>query len=61
MSYDVDLRRFINREANLLQLLGLAVLIFVLMTALNPDKFLRAYNFESITFLRRNSGCCRWR
>ena len=28
MSHDVDLRRFINREANLLQLLGLAVLIF---------------------------------
>ena len=56
MSYDVDLRRFINREANLLQLLGLAVLIFVLMTALNPDKFLRAYNFESITFLAPELG-----
>jgi simple sugar transport system permease protein len=52
----MDLRRFINREANLLQLLGLAVLIFLLMTALNPDKFLRAYNFESITFLAPELG-----
>ena len=56
MSNDTDLRRFINREANLLQLLGLAVLIFLLMTALNPDKFLRAYNFESITFLATELG-----
>ena len=56
MSNDTALRRFINREANLLQLLGLAVLIFLLMTALNPDKFLRAYNFESITFLAPELG-----
>ena len=48
MSHDIDLRRFISRQANLLQLLGLAVLIFLLMTALNPEKFLRPYNFESL-------------
>lgn len=52
----MDLRRFVNRDANLLQLLALAVLIFFLMTALNPDKFLRAYNFESITFLAPELG-----
>lgn len=55
-SRDIDLRRFVNREANLLQLLGLAVLIFLLMTAINPDKFLRVYNFESITFVAPELG-----
>jgi len=51
-----DMRRFVNRDANLFQLLVLAVLIFALMSALNPDKFLRAYNFESITFLAPELG-----
>ncbi len=56
MVHSMDLRRFVSRNANLLQLLGLAVLIFLLMTALQPDKFLRAYNFESITFLAPELG-----
>lgn len=56
MSQEKDLRRFISRQANLLQLLGLAVLIFLLMTALNPEKFLRPYNFESLTFLAPELG-----
>jgi simple sugar transport system permease protein len=56
MPNSLDLRRFINRDANLFQLLALAVLIFALMTALDPDKFLRAYNFESITFVAPELG-----
>lgn len=56
MFQEMDLRRFLRREGNLLQLVGLAVLIFLLMTALNPEKFLRAYNFESITFLAPELG-----
>jgi simple sugar transport system permease protein len=51
-----DVRRFISRDANLFQLLVLTVLIFVLMTVLNPDKFLRAYNFESMTFIAPELG-----
>lgn len=51
-----DLRRFVRRDANLVQLLVLTVLIFVLMSALNPEKFLRAYNFESMTFVAPELG-----
>lgn len=50
-----DLRRFVNRDANLLQLLGLTAAIFVLMALLN-EKFLRAYNFESITYVAPELG-----
>ena len=32
-------------------LLVMTVLIFAVMTALSPDKFLRYYNFESITYI----------
>ncbi len=34
-----------------MQLIMMTVLIFLIMTALSPDKFLRYYNFESITYL----------
>jgi simple sugar transport system permease protein len=56
MQQSFDLRRFINRDANLFQLFALTVLIFVLMTALNPDKFLRIYNFESMSFIAPELG-----
>ena len=46
-----DFRLFINRDNNLVQLLVMVVLIFATMSALSPDKFLRYYNFESITYL----------
>jgi simple sugar transport system permease protein len=52
----VDLRRMANRHANLVQLLVLTVLIFIVMAALNPDKFLRPYNFESITYVAPELG-----
>jgi simple sugar transport system permease protein len=52
----VDFRRMVNRHANLLQLLALTVLIFAAMAALNPDKFLRPYNFISITFVAPELG-----
>ncbi|MBK1665305.1 ABC transporter permease [Rhodospirillum rubrum] len=47
----LDLRSLVNRDNNIVQLLIMTVLIFVIMTALSPDKFLRYYNFESITYL----------
>ena len=46
-----DLRRFINRDNNIVQLLIITALIFLLMSALEPNKFLRYYNFESISFI----------
>ncbi|MDA8250865.1 MAG: ABC transporter permease [Rhodospirillales bacterium] len=56
MPPQIDLRRFVRRDANLLQLLALTALIFVLMSVLNPEKFLRPYNFESMTFVAPELG-----
>ncbi len=56
MSDRFDLRRLVNHDANLVQLVVLTVVIFALMTALSPEKFLRAYNFESMTFLAPELG-----
>jgi simple sugar transport system permease protein len=41
---------FINRERNLFQLLILAIVVFILMSAVNPGKFLTLRNFESMCF-----------
>ncbi|TBW41401.1 ABC transporter permease [Siculibacillus lacustris] len=46
-----DVRSLINRDNNIVQLLGMVVVIMVVMTFLSPDKFLRYYNFESLTYL----------
>ncbi len=43
-------RRFLDRHDNILQLVVITVLVFVTMAALSPEKFLRYYNFESISF-----------
>ncbi len=44
------LRRFVTFDDNILQLVLITALVFVVMSALSPDKFLRYYNFESISF-----------
>lgn len=51
-----DLRRMLRRDSSVLQLLLLTGVIFVAMSALNPEKFLRAYNFQSLTFLAPELG-----
>jgi simple sugar transport system permease protein len=51
-----DLRRLLRRDSSVLQLLLLTAAIFVAMSALNPEKFLRAYNFQSLTFLAPELG-----
>ncbi|SFO85860.1 monosaccharide ABC transporter membrane protein, CUT2 family (TC 3.A.1.2.-) [Cohaesibacter marisflavi] len=51
MKFSLDFRNMVNRDNNILQLIMMTVLIFIIMTALSPDKFLRYYNFESITYL----------
>lgn len=43
-------------DSNLLQLVLLTVLIFAGMAALNPERFLRPYVFESITFVAPELG-----
>ncbi len=45
-----NLRRFVTSDDNILQLVLITALVFVVMSALSPDKFLRYYNFESISF-----------
>jgi len=50
-SGNMDFRRFLNRDDNIVQLLLITIAVFVLMAALSPDKFLRYYNFESISFV----------
>jgi simple sugar transport system permease protein len=47
----LDFRRLLNRDDNIAQLVLITILVFVAMAALNPEKFLRFYNFESISFV----------
>ena len=42
--------RFVNQDDNIVQLVVITALVFVVMSALSPEKFLRYYNFESISF-----------
>ena len=50
MKRELDFHNLLNKENNIVQLIAMTILIFVVMTALSPDKFLRYYNFESITY-----------
>ncbi|KQQ89410.1 ABC transporter permease [Aureimonas sp. Leaf324] len=51
MNQSFDFRRLVSRDNNILQLLVVTALIFALMSFLEPNKFLRYYNFESISFV----------
>ncbi|MFB9221857.1 ABC transporter permease [Paracoccus cavernae] len=50
------LKRLLGEDAGIAQLIVITVLIFVAMTALSPDKFLRWYNFESISYIMPELG-----
>jgi simple sugar transport system permease protein len=50
------LTRALGGDGNLAQLLVITVLIFGLMCVLVPEKFLRPYNFESLTYLAPELG-----
>ncbi|MFZ6761677.1 ABC transporter permease [Pseudoroseomonas sp. WGS1072] len=50
------MQRLRRADTDLLQLLLLTVLIFAGMAALNPERFLRPYVFESITFIAPELG-----
>src|SRR5579884_145001 len=49
-------RRRIPLDANLVQLLLLTAAIFALMCVLVSDKFLRIYNFDSLTYMAPELG-----
>lgn len=51
MKFSMDFRRLVNQDNNIVQLIVMTILIFAVMTALSPDKFLRYYNFESIAYV----------
>ncbi|HYZ64996.1 MAG TPA: ABC transporter permease [Acetobacteraceae bacterium] len=51
-----EFRRRAWVDANLLQLLLLTAAIFALMCALVSDKFLRLYNFDSLTYIAPELG-----
>lgn len=46
----LSIRDFFGKNSNLFQLLFITTLIFITMSVLNPEKFLRYYNFDSIAF-----------
>ncbi len=59
MKKDIDTRRFLspaNMDRNIVQLVIITVLVFAAMSWLNPDKFLRYYNFESISYIMPELG-----
>lgn len=49
-------RRILGSDNNLIQLAVLILFVFILMTALAPDKFLRPYNLLSITYMAPELG-----
>ncbi len=51
MKTDFDTRKFLKPNNNLSQLVLITLAIFVAMSLVSPDKFLRYYNFQSISFM----------
>ncbi|MFT0532385.1 ABC transporter permease [Castellaniella hirudinis] len=56
MKLSFDTRRLLGNDRNIAQLLVITVLVFVLMSWMNPDKFLSYYNFESISYIMPELG-----
>lgn len=51
MSKLIGSKKFSNKDGNIMQLIIITCIIFIVMSLLKPDKFLRLYNFESITYI----------
>ena len=56
MKQSFDMRRILGGDNNIIQLIVITILVFALMTWMNPDKFLRYYNFESISYIMPELG-----
>jgi simple sugar transport system permease protein len=50
------IRRLLGEDTAIVQLAAITLLIFAVMAGLNPDKFLRYYNFESISYVMPELG-----
>lgn len=51
MKTDFDARKLFGHSSNLTQLVLITLFIFAAMSLVSPDKFLRYYNFQSISFM----------
>ncbi|MEJ5081353.1 MULTISPECIES: ABC transporter permease [unclassified Ochrobactrum] len=56
MKKSFDMRRILGADNNIIQLIVITIIVFALMTWMNPDKFLRYYNFESISYIMPELG-----
>ena len=56
MKNSFDMRRLFGNDNNIVQLLVITVIVFALMTWMNPGKFLNYYNFESISYIMPELG-----
>lgn len=51
MNTNFDARKLLRHNTDLSQLIVITLVIFVAMSLVSPDKFLRYYNFQSISFM----------
>jgi len=56
MKQGFNTRSILGVDKHILQLIVITLLIFLLMTWMNPEKFLRYYNFESISYIMPELG-----
>ncbi len=56
MRQTFDMRSLLSKDNNIVQLIVITLVIFALMTWMSPDKFLRYYNFESISYIMAELG-----
>jgi simple sugar transport system permease protein len=56
MKLDFNPRKLLGPDNNLIQLVLITLFIFIMMSLVSPDKFLRYYNFQSISFMSPEIG-----
>jgi len=52
----LNLHRILGADKHIIQLIVITLIIFMLMAWMNPGKFLRYYNFESISYIMPELG-----
>ena len=56
MKFNFRARKLLDINSNLTQLVLITLLIFTLMSLVAPEKFLRYYNFQSMSFMSPEIG-----
>ncbi|WP_323016796.1 ABC transporter permease [Castellaniella sp.] len=56
MKLSFDMRRVLGNDRNMAQLVVITLVVFALMSWMNPSKFLSYYNFESISYIMPELG-----